>query len=187
MKSSTPTRPARSAPKGTKGFSLIELLIVVAIILIIVAIAIPNLIRSRIAANEAAAVENVRTITTASVVYNTTWSNGYPPTLDTLGGLSSNPATCNLAILVDQTITSPPYQKSGFTMAYTGEDGTFTPTATGCSAPGFLGYLVTATPISTGVTGQRSFCSTEPAIIHFDITGSAITSETTCNALPPLQ
>lgn len=183
---SNPTRPATKTQKTHHGFSLIELLIVVAIILIIVAIAIPNLLRSRIAANEASAVENLRTITTASVVYNSTWSNGFPPTLDNLGGTSSNPATCDLAILVDETITTPPYQKSGYTMSYAGMDGKFTPTPPGCSAPGYLGYLATATPISTGVSGQRSFCSTEPAIIHFDITGTAIASEATCNGLPPL-
>ena len=60
------------------GFSLIELLIVVAIILIIAAIAIPNFLRSRMAANEASAVENVRTITTASVIYSTTWEMAIP-------------------------------------------------------------------------------------------------------------
>lgn len=186
MKRSLSTRRTGRNQRKQRGFSLIELLIVVAIILIIVAIAIPNLLRSRIAANEAAAVENLRTITTASVVYNSTWNNGYPPTLDTLGGLSSNPATCNQAILVDPIITTPPYQKTGYTMGYSGQDGLFTPTPAACAAQGFLGYLVTAVPISTGVTGQRSFCSTEPAIIHFDITGSAIASETACNALPPL-
>ena len=52
-----------------KGFSLIELLIVVAIILIIAAIAIPNLLRSRIAANEASAVGSMRSINTAQVTY----------------------------------------------------------------------------------------------------------------------
>ena len=63
-----------------KGFSLIELLIVVAIILIIAAIAIPNLLRSRIAANEASAVGSMRTINTAETSYNTTYpSVGSPP------------------------------------------------------------------------------------------------------------
>jgi prepilin-type N-terminal cleavage/methylation domain-containing protein len=71
-----------------KGFSLIELLIVVAIILIIAAIAIPNLIRSRMAANEASAVASLRTLTTAFVTYSTTYGNGLPPTLNAL----KNPA-----------------------------------------------------------------------------------------------
>src|SRR5271170_7838159 len=92
------TRGKEKGPASTRGFSLIELLIVVAIILIVVAIAVPNLLRSRIAANEASAVENLRTITTASVVYNTTYQNGYPPMLATLGGVSGVPATCDLSI-----------------------------------------------------------------------------------------
>ena len=64
--------------KKQKGFSLIELLIVVAIILIIAAIAIPNLLRSRMAANEASAVGSIRTINTASVTFNTTYGDGFP-------------------------------------------------------------------------------------------------------------
>src|SRR5271170_6312589 len=83
------------------GFSLIELLIVVAIILIIAAIAIPQLLRARIAANEAAAAETVRTITTGSMAYSATWGNGFPPTLGTLGGPAGGAATCDLANLID--------------------------------------------------------------------------------------
>ena len=69
--------------KKQKGFSLIELLIVVAIILIIAAIAIPNLMRSKMAANEASAVGSVRTINTAMVTYSSIWGIGYA-TQDTL-------------------------------------------------------------------------------------------------------
>src|SRR5208283_2771499 len=67
-----------------KGFSLIELLIVVAIILIIAAIAIPNLLRSRIAANEASATASLRTLNTAEVTYASTYNSGFTSTLNQL-------------------------------------------------------------------------------------------------------
>ena len=69
-----------------RGFSLIELLIVVAIILIIAAIAIPTLLRSKIAANESSAVASLRTITTAETTYSSSWGVGYAAVLDNLGG-----------------------------------------------------------------------------------------------------
>jgi type IV pilus assembly protein PilA len=168
---------------SASGFSLIELLIVIAIILIIVAIAIPNFLRSKIAANESAAVENVRTITTASVVYNTTWGNGYPPSLSSLGG-SGNTATCDLSNLLDPVISTAPYTKSGYVFGYVGQDGTVA-LGGGCSAQGFLGYLVTATPLNS-FTGVRSFCSSEPGVIHYDLTGATASTETACTALPGL-
>jgi prepilin-type N-terminal cleavage/methylation domain-containing protein len=71
--------------KRQKGFSLIELLIVVAIILIIAAIAIPNLLRSRMAANEASAVGSIRTMNTAAISYNSTYGNGFPSLLTQIG------------------------------------------------------------------------------------------------------
>jgi len=73
-----------------KGFSLIELLIVVAIILIIAAIAIPNLLRARMAANESSAVASVRTVTTGEITYQTAYPTvGYAPALANLGGALS--------------------------------------------------------------------------------------------------
>ena len=75
---------------------MIEILIVVAIILIIAAIAIPNLLRARMAANQAAAVSDIRTITSAAIVYSSTYSNGLPPSLAAMGGVGV--ANCNGAI-----------------------------------------------------------------------------------------
>ncbi len=182
--------PANTRSKhshGTqRGFSLIELLIVVAIILIIAAIAIPNLLRSRMSANQASAVSNLRTITTASVSYWVVYANGYPPSLVTLGG-SGNTATCDSANLVDQTVAAAPFQKSGYQFAYTGTQGPYGTLPVNCTTQGFVGYLATAIPLSTGVTGNMSYCSSEPGIIHFDVTSALPASEATCNALPTLQ
>ena len=94
-----------------KGFSLIELLIVVAIILIIAAIAIPNLLRSRIAANQASAVGSCRTINTAMVTYATTYNTGYAGTLLAVG-TGATPPTASAAGLIDSVLAAG--NKSGW-------------------------------------------------------------------------
>src|SRR5690348_11570015 len=91
--------------KGSAGFTLIELLIVVAVILVIAGIAIPNFIRSKMRANEAGAVANLRTITTASVVYNTTYGTGFAPSLAALGGDPPTPSASQ-AGLIDSVLSS---------------------------------------------------------------------------------
>src|SRR5580693_3566810 len=95
------------------GFSLIELLIVVAIILIIAAIAIPNLLRSRMAANEASAVGSIRTMNTAAISYNSTYGNGFPPTIASIGNNGTTSVNCTNSGLIDTVLTSG--TKSGFT------------------------------------------------------------------------
>jgi type IV pilus assembly protein PilA len=175
----------RSRFKAHRGFSLIELLIVVAIILIIAAIAVPNLLRSRQSANQASAVANVRTISTASVSYWVTYGNGYPSSLAALGGAGA--ATCDAAVLVDPILTTAPYQKSGFQYAYTGEQGNVANPPPSCTNPGFVGYLTTAVPLVLGTTAVNSYCTTEPGVIHMDTSGAVAADENACNALPILQ
>jgi prepilin-type N-terminal cleavage/methylation domain-containing protein len=153
--------------KKQKGFSLIELLIVVAIILIIAAIAIPNLLRSRMAANEASAVGSLRTLNTAAVTYSSTYpSIGFPSALVNLsdGGNSVCTATTTQACLIDNVLASG--TKSGYTIAFT-SDGK-TPS---------VGYSINGDPVNRGTTGQRSFYTSQSGVIRYNATAVAISSD----------
>jgi len=160
-----------------KGFSLIELLIVVAIILIIAAIAIPNLLRARMAANESSAVAAIRTLNTAEVTYNSTYPTvGYAATLAALGPSAATPcaASSTDACLIDAVLAGG--TKSGF--VYNG---------TAAGGPPTVSYFWAATPVTTNQTGTRSFCSYEDAVVRVLNPAGAIGTEATCQGEPPLQ
>jgi type IV pilus assembly protein PilA len=156
-----------------KGFSLIELLIVVAIILIIAAIAIPNLLRARIAANEASAVGSLRALNTAQISYNSAYPTvGYAATLASLAGTTCSPPNSTSACLIDTVLGKDPATKNGYTFAISGVTGT--PAAT---------YTITASPQVANQTGVRYFCSFADGVVRFST--SAIS---TCDtSVTPLQ
>ncbi len=158
-----------------KGFSLIELLIVVAIILIIAAIAIPNLLRARMAANESSAVASIRTINTAEITYSSSYpAVGYAESLTNLGGVAPCLPTQNTACLIDSLLAAG--SKNGYKF-----------TANGSGGPPATTYFATAVPVTVNQTGIRSFCSFEDAVIRVQPTGAGIPSEAACQALVPLQ
>jgi prepilin-type N-terminal cleavage/methylation domain-containing protein len=155
--------------RTNQGFSLIELLIVVAVILIIAAIAIPNFIRSKMMANEAAAVQNSRNITTAEVVYSTTYGIGFSATMTALAG-SGTTVDQNNAGLIDSVLAAG--TKSGYMFSF----NILTQDALG----NVTGYSLNADPL-TSTTGTRHFYTDQTAVIRANESVSAGPTD------PPIQ
>jgi prepilin-type N-terminal cleavage/methylation domain-containing protein len=148
-----------------KGFSLIELLIVVAIILIIAAIAIPNLLRSKMAANEASSVATLRTYNTAIVSFQTTYGTDPATSLTQLGPAATPSSTA--ADLVDNLLGAASPTKSGYAFTY----------APGAAASGIVStYTIVAAPLTQNVTGQRQFFTDQSGVIRQTTDGTTPTA-----------
>jgi type IV pilus assembly protein PilA len=146
-----------------KGFSLIELLIVVAIILIIAAIAIPNLLRSKMSANDSAAASTIRTLNTSQVTYATNYPvNGYADTFTKLGPNAGGNCNAVNACLIDNVLAATaagPSAKSGYNYYIVGLPPVAPSTVVG-------DYSVSANPINLNSTGTNVYCSTADAVVR---------------------
>jgi type IV pilus assembly protein PilA len=156
LRDDDPMRPIKR-----NGFSLIELLVVVAIILIVAAIAIPNLLKARMSANEASAATSIHAVNTAEITYITMFpAVGFAATLLSLGpgGGCNSPAN---ACIIDALLANG--TKSGYVFTYVQD----------ASGPPSPGYTLNVDPITRGITGQRSFYSDQANTTHYNETAIA--------------
>jgi type IV pilus assembly protein PilA len=154
-----------------KGFSLIELLIVVAIILLIAAIAIPNLLRARMAANESSAAAAIRSITSAEVAYSGSYpSIGYAVQLQDLGRTAPCTPLPTHACLLDDNIANAVPGSSG----HSGYE--FLATGLNFGSGINSAFVAGATPTAPSRSGSRDFCT---------ITDGALRSQPAAGGVPP--
>jgi type IV pilus assembly protein PilA len=188
-------KPLRRRTRS-EGFSVIELLIVIAIVVVIAAIAIPNLLRSKVAGNEATAIGSLRNIMSAEAAYNAMYGVGYSNDLSTLDGSADNgQASCTSAQLLDavlaKNVIGNKTQKSGYQFTFNPgkePDKPELPVPPGCTIGKADGYAIQADPINAGVSGKRHFCADNSGVIRFDTNREIDVTPPICSpSAPPLQ
>jgi len=162
----------------SKGFSLIELLIVVAIILILAAIAIPNLLRAHMAADESSAAAGVRTLVTSMVTYAGAYPGvGYAPSLTDLGPSGGDPCapSSTSACLIDDSLASG--VKSGYTFTAAGVNP-----VNGWNSQ----FLITAIPVNLNTSGVKGFCAIDELAVRYTSPSPAAILYTDCTGYSPV-
>jgi type IV pilus assembly protein PilA len=164
-----------------RGFTIIELLIAIVIILIIAALAIPRLLHSRLAANEADAVASIKNINTAEFAYQAAYpTRGFAAQLSYLAGTQPCKPSPTSACLLDKSLAGG--VKNGYS---------FTATATRQAENGiFTDYAAGGAPIAYGESGVRLFCSMSDGVLRYSANPTHTTvppNAPQCQAEPPLE
>ena len=130
----------------------------------------------------------------AEETFSSTYSNGYTLTLEQVGGPPvAHPlaqATCNAAVRLHDTLTTPPSRKSGYGLGYEPEDPPLPNPPAACGTAGFNVYLTTPIPVVVGQTGQTrqtSYCSNEPRVSHYAVCGAQAASQAAWHAVSTLR
>jgi prepilin-type N-terminal cleavage/methylation domain-containing protein len=161
------TSLARAERHGVGGFTLIELLMVVALICIIITMAVPMVLRARMAGNEASAIGTLRAINSAESAFAASAaSGGYATQLAVLAMACPGGSVG----FISPDLSSDPARRSGYVITL--DPGTAAPGPDDChGSASRAGYYLTAVPIAIGMSGHRAFATTHKFSLYFDPTG----------------